>query len=306
MVEFGEQLRRAREEKGMTQQTLAEKLFVTRQSVSHWECGVRFPDLPTTKKISEILDVSLDDLLSGEDMNEVVERNPVIENKTANNIVIMLYAFIALSFLILLLDRLSHNIIAFSTGTQETGSNYYAAVVEISYEIRSILSMVVFTYGLIHAIKGTLSPKKVGAVIVAFLSLEILQESIHYISLCIQTVDNNYYSRPIGIFSWMGSNVLYLIVVLSAFFFFIRNSKRKVWMILVCAFSALRIFSAIYGHFMIFSIKMHMNTNTYLTQDSSDTYFIVSGLFQIILYGLFMYQTILLYKKRKNAAKSVA
>lgn len=40
MVEFGEQLRRAREGKGMTQQSLVEQLYVTRQSVSRWECGV--------------------------------------------------------------------------------------------------------------------------------------------------------------------------------------------------------------------------------------------------------------------------
>ena len=45
MVEFGEQLRRAREEKGMTQQSLAEQLYVTRQAVSRWECGDRYPDL---------------------------------------------------------------------------------------------------------------------------------------------------------------------------------------------------------------------------------------------------------------------
>ena len=55
MVEFGEQLRRAREEKGMTQQYLAEQLYVTRQAVSRWECGDRYPDLLTTKKISQIL-----------------------------------------------------------------------------------------------------------------------------------------------------------------------------------------------------------------------------------------------------------
>lgn len=43
MVEFGEQLRKAREAKGMTQQTLAEHLYVTRQAVSRWECGDRYP-----------------------------------------------------------------------------------------------------------------------------------------------------------------------------------------------------------------------------------------------------------------------
>ncbi len=63
MVEFGEQLKKAREAKGMTQQTLAEHLYVTRQAVSRWERGDRYPDLITAKKLAAFLDVSLDDLL---------------------------------------------------------------------------------------------------------------------------------------------------------------------------------------------------------------------------------------------------
>lgn len=63
MVEFGEKIKHIREEKGMTQQTLAEKLYVTRQAVSRWECGARYPDLLTAKKIAKILNVSLDELL---------------------------------------------------------------------------------------------------------------------------------------------------------------------------------------------------------------------------------------------------
>ena len=39
MAEFGENLKRIREEKGMTQQTLADYLYVTRQAVSRWEGG---------------------------------------------------------------------------------------------------------------------------------------------------------------------------------------------------------------------------------------------------------------------------
>lgn len=55
MVEFGEKLKHLREEKGMTQQTMAEHLYVTRQAVSRWECGARYPDLLTTKKIAEVI-----------------------------------------------------------------------------------------------------------------------------------------------------------------------------------------------------------------------------------------------------------
>ena len=74
MVEFGEKVKHFREEKGMTQQTMAEKLYVTRQAVSRWECGARYPDLLTAKKISKILDVSLDELLSGEELKEKIEK----------------------------------------------------------------------------------------------------------------------------------------------------------------------------------------------------------------------------------------
>lgn len=55
MADFGENLKKARTEKGITQQTLADHLFVTRQAVSWWEGGSRYPDLMTAKKIATIL-----------------------------------------------------------------------------------------------------------------------------------------------------------------------------------------------------------------------------------------------------------
>jgi len=39
MAEFGERLKALREKKGITQQTLADQLYVTRRAVSRWECG---------------------------------------------------------------------------------------------------------------------------------------------------------------------------------------------------------------------------------------------------------------------------
>lgn len=99
MEEFGEKLRKAREAKGMTQQSLAEKLYVTRQAVSRWECGDRFPDLITTKRISQILNVSVDELISDNEMKSVAERNPIIEKPYINNIAITLFAFIILPIL---------------------------------------------------------------------------------------------------------------------------------------------------------------------------------------------------------------
>ena len=162
MVEFGEQLRRAREEKGMTQQSLAEQLYVTRQAVSRWECGDRYPDLLTTKKISQILEVSLDDLLSGKEMEKVVERNPVIEKKSVNNIMIALYAFVIISFFITIVDI----IIRFPLQSEMID---YKDIQAIVINVLALLIQIVsFAYGFVNAIRGMLSPKRMGAVITAF------------------------------------------------------------------------------------------------------------------------------------------
>lgn len=63
---FGEAIKAKREQFGMTQQELAEKLFVSRQTVCRWESGSRCPDLIMAKKIALVLDISLDELIPGE------------------------------------------------------------------------------------------------------------------------------------------------------------------------------------------------------------------------------------------------
>ena len=51
---------------GLTQKELAERLGVTNKAVSKWETGGGMPDVSMLKKLSEILEVSVDELLAGE------------------------------------------------------------------------------------------------------------------------------------------------------------------------------------------------------------------------------------------------
>lgn len=90
--EFGEKIKKLREEKGMTQQSLADQLYVTRQAVSRYESGARYPDLMTTKKIADILGTSVDVLLSGEEMSVVVERQPIVNAYEEKRMETALYA----------------------------------------------------------------------------------------------------------------------------------------------------------------------------------------------------------------------
>ena len=94
MIEFGEKVKKLREEKGMTQQTMAEKLYVTRQAVSRWECGARYPDLLMAKKIGQILDVSIDELVSGEELKKDVEKEPILAKPVENILQTILYTTI--------------------------------------------------------------------------------------------------------------------------------------------------------------------------------------------------------------------
>ncbi|MBE6974443.1 MAG: helix-turn-helix domain-containing protein [Ruminococcaceae bacterium] len=63
---FGEAMKKKREQIGLTQQELAEKLFVSRQTVCRWENGTRCPDLVMAKKIALVLGIPMDDLITGE------------------------------------------------------------------------------------------------------------------------------------------------------------------------------------------------------------------------------------------------
>lgn len=101
MVNFGEKIRQLREEKGMTQQALAEKLYVTRQAVSRWECCARYPDLLTAKKIAQVLEVSVDELLSGEELQENLENTSIPEKPAEHWIQTALYAIVAVPYLII-------------------------------------------------------------------------------------------------------------------------------------------------------------------------------------------------------------
>ena len=62
-METCEIIQKLREKHGMTQDTLAEKLFVTRQAVSRWETGKTIPDTETLKRLSMLFDVSINTLL---------------------------------------------------------------------------------------------------------------------------------------------------------------------------------------------------------------------------------------------------
>lgn len=163
MAEFGENLKRIREEKGLTQQTLADYLFVTRQAVSRWEGGSRYPDLMTAKKMSQFLGVTLDELLSDDDMKLYVEKNAILEGSVAKRAQIVL---IALSFMASLAVCILYLSAYLFPGTWMLGSR-------IEF-VKSILLTLILGYGIYAAICDKLNPKFASMISALFLGTAIV------------------------------------------------------------------------------------------------------------------------------------
>lgn len=71
-MKFNEQIQKLRKEKGLTQNDLAEKLFISYQAVSQWETGNTKPDIELLPRLAEIFEVSIDELF-GVERNEQKE-----------------------------------------------------------------------------------------------------------------------------------------------------------------------------------------------------------------------------------------
>jgi len=72
-LEFGEKLQYLRKQKELTQEQLADQLFVSRTAISKWESGKGYPNIESLKCLAAFFSVSIDELLSGEELISLAE-----------------------------------------------------------------------------------------------------------------------------------------------------------------------------------------------------------------------------------------
>ena len=178
MAEFGENIRRAREEMGITQQTLADKLYVTRQAVSRWENGSRYPDLLTAKRLAASLDTNLDELLADDDMRTYPEVNPVIEYPLTKRVQTALFAAAFVTNLIMVIWYI---------GFILTESRFYMTewegVAQIVGAVSAAMITAVLLYGMIKSVKDTVTPNVAARIAVMIVGVDMLNElAVHYVN----------------------------------------------------------------------------------------------------------------------------
>ena len=106
-MEIGKKLKNARIEDGLTQEKAAEKIDVSRQTISNWENEKSYPDIISVIALSDLYSVSLDELLKGdqkmaehlEESTNVVKSNKKLTGAILLNIILMIL-LIALNMLL--------------------------------------------------------------------------------------------------------------------------------------------------------------------------------------------------------------
>lgn len=178
MIEFGEKLKQMREEKGMTQQTLAEQLYVTRQAVSRWECGARYPDLLTAKKIAEILETTIDELVSGEAGKETVEREPLLTGAKYRVLQIIMYVAGCIPFLLMTVFSIKTFFPEESLRGTPAGQ---VTVLTVTTTLQYVAVMMAMVTGLFFALRNKLSPAKIGVLMSVPFWAEAFNLSVQYL-----------------------------------------------------------------------------------------------------------------------------
>ena len=74
-MEFNEKLQELRKNKGLTQEELAEALYVSRTAISKWESGRGYPSIDSLKEIAKYFSVTIDEILSSDEVLSIAEED---------------------------------------------------------------------------------------------------------------------------------------------------------------------------------------------------------------------------------------
>lgn len=86
-MEFSGKLQELRKNRGLTQEELAQALFVSRTAISKWESGRGYPNIDSLKAIAKFFSVTVDELLSGEEILSVAEEDRKVEKSRSHDLI---------------------------------------------------------------------------------------------------------------------------------------------------------------------------------------------------------------------------
>ena len=111
-MEFNEKLQELRKQKNLTQEELAESLYVSRTAISKWESGRGYPNIDSLKAIAKFFGITIDELLSGDELLTIAEEDNKQNTGRFKDLVFgLLDISIAMFFFLPLFGQEAHGVI---------------------------------------------------------------------------------------------------------------------------------------------------------------------------------------------------
>lgn len=194
---FGKNLMELRKKNGLSQEDLANKLNVTRQTVSKWELEQTSPSLKDLKNISDFFNISLDELTSN-DINistkESINQTNNIKLKTKKKYLILLPIIVLIIFFIILINR-SYRILYIKKQIDlaNISQNYYINKITMFENFTE--NKIIENYKL-YFLNGKIKLVTMDTTnnLLTIKKIEIFDEKSYY---CIDEINKSYYQLPI-------------------------------------------------------------------------------------------------------------
>ena len=145
-MEFNEKLQELRKARSLTQEELAEALYVSRTAISKWESGRGYPSIDSLKEISRFFSVTIDDLICPDEMITVAENDKrEFVSKYVSLICCVLDALLAILVFIP----------AFGNGTDSSGAVSLFGLTGINPWVKTLF-IVIISIAILNGISGVI------------------------------------------------------------------------------------------------------------------------------------------------------
>lgn len=288
-MEFGEKLKAQREEKGMTQQTLADQLYVTRQAVSKWESGSRYPDLMTTKCIANILGTTIDSLVSDDEMKEFSEKQAIAEGQRAGKIISSMYL---IAFIISIMTVLPYILpyianFGFINGETAFDSDSLISTAMVIRTLGYIPTIIIAGYGFIASVKKDVNAKVAGLIGVIL----FLEHGFFKLSYIFSLKNLTFYQvLPL----WIYMAILLLMALVVALYFFKQKVRLVKLLYIGCVLVGL--YSVLTSGYQMMSYALNNQWEIYQWTMYSN---MLGTITELVFMSLLIIQAMILERKRK-------
>ena len=203
-MEFCDKIKKIRTDNNLTQEQFAEKLYVSRTAVSKWESGKGYPRIDSLKYMSKLFNISIDDLLSSEEILDIAEQDKQQKIKKNNGFIFGAFDLLSLFMIILPLYVFTVNNYIYSVSL--FAKNDLLNYIKISYLVSYII---LFIIGIIEIILSLLGKEKIQKY------LNIISISIHLLVILFLIMTKEPYA----------CSLIFMLFVFKSFLLFSNEKK---------------------------------------------------------------------------------